>query len=140
MSRFARSAPTQATAIDDTSVEILVPARRAHGDRLDEPPRRRRAARRRRARAEAAALARRRARGRARIPGLAAAAPSRRAHDGFDAATAALDPARAGDALRDAFAVAAEHGARGVRHLDAPATCETAIAVERPACALRRRA
>ncbi len=49
------------------------------------------------------------------------ASPSRgtpRAHHGFDAATAALDPAVAGDALRVAFAAVRRARPRGVRHLD----------------------
>lgn len=107
MSRFARSAPTQATEVDDTSVEILV-VRDGHTalastNRLDDDALR--AALRS---AEAAARAAARG-GAGTYPGLAepaAAAP----HDGFDEVTARLDPARAGAALGATFAVAAEHG------------------------------
>lgn len=107
MSRFARSAPTQATEVADTSVEILV-ARDGHtalastnrlgDDELRVTARRADAA----ARAAAAGAP-------GTYPGLAepAAAP---AHDGYDDATAELDPARAGAALRATFAVAAAHG------------------------------
>ena len=107
MSRFARSAPTQATAVDDTSVEILVVheghTALASTNRLDDDALRATA---QRARAAARAAA---AGGAGTYPGLAepATAP---AHDGFDEETARLDPARAGDALRATFAIAAEHG------------------------------
>jgi PmbA protein len=107
MSRFARSAPTQATGVDDTTVEILVvrdghtalaTTNRLDDDALGDSARR----------ADAAARAAARS-GPGGYPGLAAPAdaPDR---GGFDADTARLDPAHAGDALRAAFAVAAEHG------------------------------
>ena len=110
MSRFARSAPTQATEIDDTAVEILV-VRDGHSalastNRLDDDALRDTARR-----ADAAARASARS-GEGNHPGLApagAAAPPAGA-DGFDADTARLDPARAGAALGRAFGVAAEHG------------------------------
>ncbi|HWC25770.1 MAG TPA: metallopeptidase TldD-related protein [Solirubrobacteraceae bacterium] len=107
MSRFARSAPTQATEVDDTSVEILV-ARGGHvalasTNRLDDAALGD-AARRAQAAADAAARA-----GPGSHPGPAPPAAAAE-HDGFDAATARLDPAHAGGALRAAFAVAAEHG------------------------------
>jgi predicted Zn-dependent protease len=107
LSRFARSAPTQATEVDDTTVEILA-VRDGHTasattNRLDDEALR--AAARR---AEAGALASARS-GPGLHPGLAAPAPVRR-HAGFDADTARLDPARAAAALREAFAVAADHG------------------------------
>ncbi len=109
MSRFARSAPTQATEVDDTEVEILV-VRDGHSalastNRLDDD------ALRDTARvADAAARASARS-GSAGHPGLApAGAPPPAAGGGFDAETARLDPARAGAALGRAFAVAAEHG------------------------------
>ena len=107
LSRFARSAPTQATAVDDTVVEILC-LRDGHTalastNRLDDDSLRDTAAR-----ADAAARASSRS-GPGNHPGLAGPAePSR--HDGFDEATAALDPARAADALRETFAVAGDHG------------------------------
>ena len=105
-SRFARSAPTQATAIDDTSVEILC-LRDGHTaiastNRLDDDALRASAAR-----AEAAALAAARS-GPGTHPGLAQRAVPL-PHDGFDAETAALDATGAAAALRDAFAVAADH-------------------------------
>ncbi len=107
MSRFARSAPTQATEVGDTSVEILA-LRDGHTasattNRLDDDSLRT-AARR----AEAGALASARS-GPGRHPGLAEPAPVR-SHDGFDAATALLDPAQAGAALAEAFAIAGRHG------------------------------
>jgi predicted Zn-dependent protease len=106
LSRFARSAPTQATEIDDTTVEILA-VRDGHTasattNRLDDEALRT-AARR----AEAGALASARS-GTGLHPGLAAPAPAR-SHAGFDAETAMRDPALAAAALSEAFAVAAEH-------------------------------
>jgi predicted Zn-dependent protease len=109
MSRFARSAPTQATEIDDTEVEILV-VRDGHSalaatNRLDDDALRDAA---RRAGAAARASARS---GTGDHPGLAlAAAAPPTGTDGFDAETALLDPARAGAALGRAFDVAAAHG------------------------------
>jgi PmbA protein len=107
MSRFARSAPTQATGVDDTTVEILV-VRDGHTalastNRLDDDALRDSARR-----ADAAARAAARS-GPGTYPGLAAPAGVR-SHGGFDSDTARLDPAHAGAALRAAFAVAAEHG------------------------------
>jgi predicted Zn-dependent protease len=107
LSRFAGSAPTQATAVDDTTVEILC-VRDGHTasastNRLDDDALRAAAARADLA-ARAAASS-----GRGTHPGLAQAfAPP--GHDGFDADTARLDPERAAAALRDAFAVAAKYG------------------------------
>jgi predicted Zn-dependent protease len=109
VSRFARSKPTQATQVDDTSVSIL----RVHDGHtgsadtndLSEAGLRDVAARAD-AGARAAAAA---AGGRGEYPGLPG--PARpAAADGFDAATAALDPAVAGAALRAAFATCAERG------------------------------
>jgi PmbA protein len=109
LSRFARSAPTQATAVDDTSVEILClrdgHTASASTNRLDDDALRATAAR-----AQAAARA---AAGSGPGPGTHPgfadpAAPT--PHEGFDAGTAELDAARAAGALRTAFAVAAEHG------------------------------
>jgi PmbA protein len=107
LSRFARSEPTQATEVDDTSVEVLavrdghtaiVTTNRLDDDALHAAARA----------AEAAAVASARS-GPGPHPGLAAPAPVR-GHGGFDADTARLDPARAATALSAAFAVAAEHG------------------------------
>ena len=106
MSRFARSAPTQATDLDDTSVEVLVVRDGHHAlaatNRLDDDALRD-ALRRADAAARAAAAG-----GPGTYPGLAAPQPPG-IHDGFDAATSRLDPLPAGEALRAAFAVAAEH-------------------------------
>jgi predicted Zn-dependent protease len=107
LSRFAGSAPTQATAVDDTTVEILC-VRDGHTasastNRLDDAALRAAAARADLA-ARAAASS-----GPGAHPGLATAVAPR-GHDGFDADTAGLDPERAAAALRDAFAVAADHG------------------------------
>jgi predicted Zn-dependent protease len=108
LSRFACSVPTQATAVDDTTVEILClrdgRAAMASTNRLDDEALRLTAARARAA-WEAAAGA-----GSGTHPGLAgpASLPAG-AHGGFDAETAALDPGRAAAALSAAFAVAAEH-------------------------------
>ncbi|MDX6679703.1 MAG: hypothetical protein QOE31_3755 [Solirubrobacteraceae bacterium] len=107
MSRYARSAPTQATAVDDTTVEILC-LRDGHTavastNRLDHDALRDTA---RRARAAAGAAARS---GPGSHPGLAEPAAALR-HDGFDEATAQLDPQLASSALESAIAVAAEHG------------------------------
>ncbi len=107
MSRYARSAPTQATAVDDTTVEILC-LREGHSaiastNRLDDDALRDTA---RRAGAAAAAATRS---GPGSHPGLAKPASPLR-HDGFDEPTARLDPQHASHALATAFAVAAEHG------------------------------
>ena len=111
VTRFARSAPTQATAIDDTSVELLCVRDGHTGVGVDQPLddeglRRGRAARPRRRRGRCAQRPRR------PYPGPARGRPPARAHDGFDAATAELDPADAGAALRAAFAACA--GAAGL--------------------------
>jgi predicted Zn-dependent protease len=105
-SRFARSRPTQATSVDDTTVMLL----RVHdghtgaastNDHSDEGLRM--AARRADDAARAAAVAA----GPGDHPGLAEPQVAR-PHDGFDLATAALDPADAGVALRAAFDTCAE--------------------------------
>jgi PmbA protein len=106
--RFARSAPTQATDIDDLTVDVLVlrdgQAGTATNNATDDAALRAAVARATAA-AEAAA-----AHGRGDHPGLPAPQPAR-AHDGFDAQTALLDAGLAGDALRTANAVAADEGA-----------------------------
>ncbi len=108
LARFARSAPTQATAVDDTTVEILClrdgHAAMASTNRLDEEALRATAAR-----AEAAWGAAARS-GPGSHPGLAGPADPGPAHDGFDAETARLDPRLASAALGAAFAGAAGHG------------------------------
>jgi PmbA protein len=109
VSRFARSGPTQATQVNDTSVSIF----RVHdghtgsaetNDLTDE------GLRDVAGRADASARAAAHAAGEpGDYPGLPEPAPVR-AHHGFDPATAALDPARAGEALAAAFDVCAQHG------------------------------
>jgi len=107
MSRYARSAPTQATAIDDTSVDILClrdgQTAVASTNRLNDDDLRATAAR-----AHAAARAAARS-GPGTHPGPASCSAVR-SHDGFDADTATLDPGRAAAALSAAFEIAAEHG------------------------------
>jgi predicted Zn-dependent protease len=105
LSRFARSAPTQATAIDDTTLELVCVLDghlgAASTNQLDESAL---ADAARRARDAAAAAARS---GPGTYPGLPQpAAPL--AHTGHDRATAALDAAVAGEALRAAFQGATE--------------------------------
>lgn len=108
LTRFARSAPTQATAVEGTDVEILCvcdgQTASAATTRLD-PGSLRTAARTARSAAEALA-----ADGPGAYPGLPAPAPPAPAHAGFDAATAALDPGTAGAALAAAFAAAQARG------------------------------
>ncbi|HKE77918.1 MAG TPA: metallopeptidase TldD-related protein [Solirubrobacteraceae bacterium] len=109
LSRFARSRPTQATEVDDTSVSVL----RVHdghtgsadtNDLSDE------GLRDVAARADAAARAAASAAGApGDYPGLPRPAAAR-AHHGFDPLTAQLDPATAGAALDAAFAGCAERG------------------------------
>jgi predicted Zn-dependent protease len=107
-SRFARSAATQATAIDDTSIELLCVldghTGAASTNELDAAGLAEAA---QRARAAAAAAARS---GPGTYPGLPRPAPIT-AHAGHDPATAALDANRAGSALAAAFAGCAQAGA-----------------------------
>jgi predicted Zn-dependent protease len=107
-SRFARSAATQATAIDDTSIEMLCVldghTGAASTNELDAAGLAEAA---QRARAAAAAAARS---GSGTYPELPRPAPIA-AHAGHDPATAALDANRAGAALATAFAGCAEAGA-----------------------------
>ena len=104
--RFARSTPTQATEIDDLTVHVLAlrngQAGTATTNAVDDD-----ALRAAVKRAEVAAETTARS-GEGEHPGLAPPT-AYRAHDGFDLATAALDPAHAGAALRTAFTVAGEH-------------------------------
>ena len=107
LSRFARSAATQATAIDDTSVELLCVldghTGAASTNQLDDEGL---AAAASLARAAAAAAARS---GSGPYPGLPRPAETR-PHEGFDPATAMLDPAEAGAALKAAFGCAGAAG------------------------------
>lgn len=108
LSRFARSVPTQATEVDDVTVEILAVCdghtASASTNRLDE-----RTLRATAQRAGAAARASASA-GPGTHPGLAEPGPEPHAHEGFDEQTARLDPQHAAAALRETFAVATEHG------------------------------
>jgi PmbA protein len=107
LSRFARSRPTQATAIDDITVAIVVlhegQTGSAETNLTDED-----ALRATFARADAAARAAAAA-GSGDHPGLPDPPAGYRSHDGWDAATAELDPTRAGAALERAFTVAQQH-------------------------------
>ena len=106
-SRFARSAPTQSTGIDDVRVELAV-VRDGHvgsatSNLLDDDSLRATA---QQAASAAEALARD---GPGEYPGVADDAVGR-PHQGWDSVTAELDPAAAGAALTAAFAVAERHG------------------------------
>ncbi|MFL5825000.1 MAG: TldD/PmbA family protein [Thermoleophilaceae bacterium] len=106
--RFARSRPTQSTAVDDITVEVTV-LRDGHlgsattnstdGESLEQCARA----------AQAAAEVTARRHGPGDYPGFPAPAECR-SHHGFDAHTAALDPTPGGHALRAVFEGAAEHG------------------------------
>ena len=105
--RFARSAATQATAIDDTSVELLcvldghtgaASTNQVHDAGLADAASR--------ARAAASAAARN---GQGAYPGLPRPAPVI-GHDGYDEATAALDAGLAASALAAAFAACRDAG------------------------------
>ena len=108
MLRYARSRPTQATAVDDLTVEVAV-VRDGHvgsaeTNRTDDDSL---AATAKAASAASEAAARHGHGG--EFPGFPAPAPAR-AHEGWDAATAALDPAPGGAALATAFETAVRHG------------------------------
>ena len=106
--RFARSRPTQATSVDDLTVEITVlsdgHAGRATTNETGDDALRACA----RAAAAAAETAARSA-GPGVYPGFPEPAPVR-SHAGYDARTAALDPATGGKALSRAFEVARARG------------------------------
>jgi PmbA protein len=128
LSRFARSRPTQATQVDDTTVSIL----RVHDGHLgsaDTNDLSDDGLRDVAARADAGARAAARAAGRrGEYPGLPApVAGPLRGHHGRDAATAQLDPAAAGSALAAAFGACAERGLEAFGVWTAGAV-ETAIA------------
>ena len=106
--RFARSRPTQATRVDDLTVELTL-LRDGHTasattNRTD-PYALEACARAAGAAAQAAA----RSRGTGTYPGFPAPAQPR-PHDGHDPETARLDPAAGGAALAVAFEVAKAHG------------------------------
>jgi predicted Zn-dependent protease len=108
LSRFARSRPTQATAVDDLAVEITCVrdghTATARARAVDDDSVREAAGR---AAGAAAASART---GQGSYPGLPGPAEPPPPHDGWDAETARLDPAAAGRALEAAFAAAERHG------------------------------
>jgi predicted Zn-dependent protease len=107
MLRFARSRPTQATSIDDVTVEVSVMrdghVGRAETNRTD-PDALAAAARAAAEAAEAAA----RSHGPGSFPGFPEPAPAR-PHEGWDAATARVDPAAGGDALAAVFDLASRY-------------------------------
>jgi predicted Zn-dependent protease len=106
--RFARSRPTQATSVEDATVSIAVlcdghiGSASTNGEDDGALSACARAA-------EAAAESAARSRGSGPYPGFPLAADYR-AHNGFDAATASMDPGPGGQALAAAFDVAATHG------------------------------
>jgi predicted Zn-dependent protease len=124
--RFAHSRPTQATAVDDLTVEIMAVhdghtgAAVTNGADEDALTRSGRAA-------VAAAEASARSGARGSYPGLPAPAAAARPHDGHDAGTARLDPAGGNAALDAAFEAAGVHGA-DAHGIWTAAEVETAIA------------
>jgi predicted Zn-dependent protease len=110
MLRFARSRPTQATSVDDLTVEVAAVrdghVGRAAGNATDADG----VAAVGRAAATAAEAAARTAPDHGSFPGFPAVGPPP-PHDGHDAATATLDPEPGGRALGAAIAAAGEAGA-----------------------------
>ena len=108
LSRFARSHPTQATAIDDLTVHVLIlrdgQAGSAETNLTSDDALRAAIARAGDAARVAAAA------GSGDHPGLPPAPAGYPTHDGWDETTAALDPSLAGAALGRAFAIAGDHG------------------------------
>lgn len=108
LARFARSAPTQATAVEASEAEVVCVCdghtAAATTTRLDEDGLRAAA---RRADTAAQALA---ASGPGAYPGLPTPGPPAPPHAGHDPATAALDAGRAAAALRAAFTAAERRG------------------------------
>ncbi|HEX4733627.1 MAG TPA: metallopeptidase TldD-related protein [Thermoleophilaceae bacterium] len=106
--RFARSHPTQATAVEDVTISVTVVCDGHVGgattnrDDTDSLAACARAA-------QAAAQTAARARDSGPYPGFPEPVAVK-AHNGFDAATAEQDPAVGGRALATAFEVAAQHG------------------------------
>src|SRR4051794_17840975 len=122
--RFARSRPTQATAIDDATVAISVLCDGHVGTASTNRDDAESLAGCARA-AEMAAQTAARTRGSGTYPAFPEAGTAR-AHHGFDATTAELEPERGGGALATAFDVGERHGveAHGVW---SAAEVETAI-------------
>ncbi len=108
MLRFARSRPTQSTAVADASVEVAV-VRDGHVGRATTNAADDDALADCGARAAAAAEAAARAGGPGPFPGFAPG-PAPRAHEGHDRDTARLDAAAGAAALETAFAAAAAQG------------------------------
>ncbi|HEX2102022.1 MAG TPA: metallopeptidase TldD-related protein [Solirubrobacteraceae bacterium] len=109
VSRFSRSRPTQATRVEDTTVAMLR-VQDGHTGSAETNDLSDEGLHDVAARADAGARAAARAAGaRGEYPGLPEPEPVR-AHDGYDAATAALDPGEAGAALRAAFEACAARG------------------------------
>jgi PmbA protein len=108
MLRFADGRPTQATSIDDVSVEVAV-VRDGHVGRAStnasDAPALAACARRAEAAAEAAAASSREG----VHPGFGAGG-SNGSHEGHDPVTAELDPVTGGGALSTVFAIADRHG------------------------------
>jgi PmbA protein len=106
--RFARTRPTQSTAVDDVTVLVAVTRDGRVGSattNLTDPDALAVCGRAAAAAAEAAA----RTGGAGEYPGFPAVSPAL-PHEGFDATTAALDPALGGAALEHAFAASTERG------------------------------
>jgi PmbA protein len=106
--RFARSRPTQSTAVDDVTVLVAVARDGRIGSattNLTSDDALAACGRAAAAAAEAAA----RSGGAGDYPGFPSGGPAR-PHDGFDLATAALDPAAGGAALEQAFDACAARG------------------------------
>ena len=128
MLRFARSRPTQATSVDDLTVEIAVlrggHVGRSATNRTDDAALAD-CARTATLAAEAAAAAA----GEGHYPGFPEPGTSRE-HGGFDAETARLDPATGGDALRATFDAARRGAASGDDSVAAPGASPPTAAVE----------
>ncbi len=107
--RFARSRPTQATAVEDATTSIVVVVDGHVGSastNRDDPEALRECARA----AETAAEAVARTRGPGTYPGFPRTEAAAQPHDGFDRATAEADPDAGGRALGAAIDVATRHG------------------------------
>jgi predicted Zn-dependent protease len=105
--RFARSSPTQATAVDDLTVELCA-VRGGHTGSAWTNANATEALESCARAAVAAAEAAARAAGEGRYPGFPASLPAR-AHEGHDPETARLDPAVGGAALTAIFDAADRH-------------------------------
>lgn len=123
--RYARSRPTQATAVEDATISISVLRDGQIGSASTNRDDRESLAACARA-AESAAETAARTRGSGTYPGFPYSTPIR-PHDGFDERIAEMDPSPGGDALATAFSVGTAHGveAHGVWSIG---DVETAIA------------